>query len=335
LRGADLRFANLHRLPLAELRGGLPAEIWFSATEEQREAAAIHLEGANLSRAHLEGAILRSAHLEGTNLSYVHLEGATLRAAHLESATIIFHNKDHENLMEQPSVRILPTADLRYASLNSATALDDIILGNKESGSVRLADVQWDSVNLTVVNWERVNTLGDECEAQQSQTPDGQVKDKTTRLNEYRTAVRAYRQLSSVLRAQGLHEEANRFAYHAQVLHRNVLRRQSKFWQYIGWWLLDLLAGYGYRLGRTINTYLIVIFIFMGIYLLNSLYATPHLTWDEALVLSLSSFHGRGFFNPGMTLGDSYARIAVAEAVVGLIIEISFIAAFTQRFFGK
>src|SRR6266566_3870317 len=35
LRGADLRNADLRRLPLAELRGGLPAEIWFNATEVQ------------------------------------------------------------------------------------------------------------------------------------------------------------------------------------------------------------------------------------------------------------------------------------------------------------
>jgi len=34
-------------------------------------------------------------------------------------------------------------------------------------------------------------------------------------------------------------------------------------------------------------------------------------------------------------LGDPYARISAAEAVVGLLIELSFIATFTQRYFGK
>jgi len=56
---------------------------------------------------------------------------------------------------------------------------------------------------------------------------------------------------------------------------------------------------------------------------------------DEALVLSVSSFHGRGFFSQNITLGDAYAQIAALEAVVGLLIEISFIATFTQRFLGK
>jgi len=49
----------------------------------------------------------------------------------------------------------------------------------------------------------------------------------------------------------------------------------------------------------------------------------------------VSSFHGRGFFSQNITLGDTYARLAATEAVIGLVIEISFIATFTQRFFGK
>jgi hypothetical protein len=54
-----------------------------------------------------------------------------------------------------------------------------------------------------------------------------------------------------------------------------------------------------------------------------------------ALVLSVSSFHGRGFFQPVQSLGDPGAIIAAIEAVFGLLIEISFIATFTQRFFGR
>jgi len=56
---------------------------------------------------------------------------------------------------------------------------------------------------------------------------------------------------------------------------------------------------------------------------------------QEALVLSVSSFHGRGFFSQEISLGDTYARLAAVEAVIGLMIEISLIATFTQRFFGK
>lgn len=68
LRGADLRQANLRGLPLARIRGGLTRGEWSKATREQRDAAGIHLEGADLTEAHLEGAILRGAHMRSTKL---------------------------------------------------------------------------------------------------------------------------------------------------------------------------------------------------------------------------------------------------------------------------
>jgi hypothetical protein len=73
----------------------------------------------------------------------------------------------------------------------------------------------------------------------------------------------------------------------------------------------------------------------MGLYLYVAQGAALHLSWDEALVLSVSSFHGRGFLLQGVTLGDAFVRLAVLEAVLGLLIEVSFIATFTQRFFGR
>ncbi len=58
----------------------------------------------------------------------------------------------------------------------------------------------------------------------------------------------------------------------------------------------------------------------------------------DAFVYSLTSFHGRGFF-PGLetkpSLHDPLVMLAAIEAVIGLLIEISFIATFTQRFCGK
>jgi hypothetical protein len=54
----------------------------------------------------------------------------------------------------------------------------------------------------------------------------------------------------------------------------------------------------------------------------------------EAAVFSLTSFHGRGFFPGGLSLDDPVTVLAALEAVIGLFIEISFIATFTQRCFG-
>ena len=49
-------------------------------------------------------------------------------------------------------------------------------------------------------------------------------------------------------------------------------------------------------------------------------------SWDEALVLSISSFHGRGFFTSGISLGDTLARLAAGEAITqaGLVFSVSF-----------
>jgi len=151
----------------------------------------------------------------------------------------------------------------------------------------------------------------------------------------YEGAVRANRQLATVLRDQGLNEVADRFAYRAQVLQREVWRQQHRYLKYVGSWLLWLLAGHGYRPLRSILWYLAIIIGFALTY-----YTFGHLSlWPpDAFVYSLTSFHGRGFF-PGLegkpSLHDPLIMFAAFEAVIGLFIEISFIATFTQRYFGK
>ena len=47
------------------------------------------------------------------------------------------------------------------------------------------------------------------------------------------------------------------------------------------------------------------------------------------------TYHGRGFLPGPFALGDPVTALAALEAVVGIFIEISFIATFTQRFFGR
>lgn len=320
LRGANLRFVDLSRVPLTQVRGGLNTTEWMSGTREQREAAAIHLEGANLSRADLRWAILRSAHLEGTNLTYVHLEGASLLATHLEG------NRE-----------IPAAADLRNATFNEDTVLEEAIFGNKEYGFVQLADIKWNNANLALVNWEQVTVLGDEREACRDWTQDRQKKDKLRRLHELKRAIRANRQLSLILQIQGLSEEAAYFAYHAHLLKRIILRFQGiRFLgQYLFSLFLDLLAGYGYKPGRTLLWYITTVSGFAWAYYFSSNLSKHPLTLVASLIFSITAFHGRGFLPGGFGYGDLTTIIAAIEAVAGLLIELSFIATFTQRFFGK
>jgi hypothetical protein len=335
---------------------------------------ALHLEGAYLGQAHLKGACLNEAHLERAELNFAHLEYAKLSFAHLEGAILSFAHLEYAHLwgthleyayllgthLERADLTRthLERADLTrthldgakmlWAFLDSATVLDNVVLGDEKLGYVSLVDVRCGDANLAVVEWTRTTRgflrirrridaieLGDEREARNAKDKDGKAKDKATRLQDYKDAVRANRQLATVLRQQGLNEDADRFGYKAQRLQREVLRRQRRYGAALGSWLLDMIAGYGYRPMRSLIAYIIIILAFAAAFLVNAQFAAPHLTWDEALVLSISSFHGRGFFNNSISLGDTLARLAAGEAIIGLLIEITFIATFTQRFFAR
>jgi hypothetical protein len=54
----------------------------------------------------------------------------------------------------------------------------------------------------------------------------------------------------------------------------------------------------------------------------------------EALILSVNSFHRCSFFQQVKSLGDQVAILAAIETASGLLIEVSFVSTFTQRFFG-
>jgi hypothetical protein len=189
--------------------------------------------------------------------------------------------------------------------------------------------------NLAVADWSQVKLLDDEYQARLKRNPNGEVKLNSWKLIEYKRAVRANRQHAMVLRAQGLNEEADHFAYRAQRLQLVVSRMQRKYGRYLFSGFLNLLAGYGYRPLRSLIWYLVTIFVFAMAY-----FTFGHLSlWPpDAFVYSLTSFHGRGFF-PGLegkhSLHDPLIMLAAFEATVGLFIEISFIATFTQRFFGR
>ena len=367
LRAADLRQVNLRNLPLARMRGGLTREEWQLATLEQRDMAGAHFEGADLSEAHLEGATLEGVYLERAtmrrvymrevNLFRAYLSNTYLRGAHLEQANLKGTRLEGAYLFEAH----LEGADLRNAFFDSATNLERITLGEKKFGFARLADVHWGDVNLSVVNWARMKRLGDEYRARQREIERGTrtVRDKGRRLEDYSAAVRANRQLANTMRAQGMNEEAVRFAYRAQALQRKVLWQQvmwgrvealppdmvpgrlqlalqelwlrvRKFGGYIFSCFLDILAGYGYKPGRSVLIYLLMILGFATCY-----YFVGHLSPSEALIFSVTSFHGRGFLPGPFALGSPVTGLAALEAVVGLFIEISFIATFTQRFLGR
>jgi len=339
LRGADLRRANLRNLPLAGMIGDVSWEEREDLTQGERTMAALlleqadlkgaHLEHARLAYAHMEKADLRDAHLEGANLSGVDLEGAYLRGTHLEGADLFNTHLDETFLWQ---------AHLEGARLNGThlegARLNNLILCDEKRIGPWMADVRWSDASLAVVNWSQMKMLGEENQARQK-LRDGKPKDAATRLNEYERAVRANRQLATALSAQGLNEDAAHFAYRAQKLHRIVLRRRKKIGQYLFSGFLYMLAGYGYRPGRSVIAYLLVIGLFATTYALLGQTMHPSFSPLAALVFSVTSFHGRGFFPGGIPLDNPITVLAALEAILGLIIEISFIATFTSRYFAR
>ena len=334
LEGADLDYAHLEGADLvnshleganlfeAHLEGAnltgahLEQANLMSAHLEQANLSA-HLEKANLKSAHLEKADLRSAHLEGAIPTNARLEGAILTGAHLEGADLFNSHLEGAILFEAN----LEGAYLSEAFFDSATNLEKIVLSNMKYGTASLCDIHWGDVNVAVVDWSTISMLGDENNPHWLHS----------HIDQYERAARAYRQLSVVLRNQGLNDHAARFAYRAQIMQRKVFWRQRKYLQYLGSLFLDLLSGYGYKVVRSFIAYALVIGVFATIYHLLG----THPAWNESIVISMTAFHGRGFFPEQFHPGDPQALAAAIEALVGLLIEITLIVTLTQRFFGK
>ena len=227
-------------------------------------------------------------------------------------------------------------ASLRCAFLDVGTDFDDVKLEDERLGCVWLADIHWGGANYSRAGWAKIKMLGDEIEARRSTRWDGKEKNDYEILNFYHWAVRANRQVTAALQAQGLNEEAARFAYRAQVLQRKVAWIEKKTSQFLFLVFLGLFAGYGYKLWRSFVTYILVIGLFALTYFLMGPKAGVSLSPLESVVFSMTSFHGRGFFPGGdIRLSNPIVVLAAIEAFVGLVVEVTVIATLSHRIFKK
>lgn len=284
---------------------------------EVLDAFALHRE----TTLHLEGAILTDAHLEGAILIGARLEGAILYRAYLKGA------------------------DLREASFDTASYLNEAHLDRAV-----LDRVSFDGANLAAVDWSEVQRLGDELDADRAAGRHAATARplRERRGGDYRAAGRAYRSLSLALRAQGLAADATRFHYRAQLMDRKALfwaasdhlsaRRVVAATRTGGHWLaslaLGVFAGYGDYIGRLFLTYALVICGFAALFFKVS---DQSVTWAHALdmlTLSITAFHGRGLLLPHVAVTEGMAWLAGGEAVLGLLIEVLFVAAFVRRVTG-
>jgi uncharacterized protein YjbI with pentapeptide repeats len=340
----DLREARLYR---ANLQGAVLVfanlEGAFLSSANLRSAALVlaNLERANLTSADLHGAILNLANLQGADLTGANLQNASLGDANLQGAAL--HDAN------------LSGADLRRAMLNHVTGIERATVGKGPEDSIRVADILWGGANLSVVNnqdgvpWSGVEFLKDELVDEQD---DGFTAERANQ--QLTTAVRAYRQLATALRAQGLADEADRFAYRAQELRLRRAWREVKAGHWkdrlrqigpaMGLGALWGLAGFGYRPARPLRWW--VAGVVAGTL---AFYAVDHpmcACWPlgvpngegvwAAFIASINALHGRGvFFTDTGAPTLAQGGVASVLAVFGLVIEATLIATFTQRFFGR
>lgn len=290
------------------------------------------LVGANLAGADLRIAQLRGANLWGANLSHANLAEAVLSNSTLYEADLTCANLQRADMRGADMLSAtLVGANLKFIWVDAGTIFADV----KLDASTEVGGVAWNNVQLTQVDWSQIPTLGDELAIATS-------KNRRDRIAKYRDVAQAYHGLAVALRVQGMLETASLFRLREQRFLRKALLLEFHLPSWIGSLLLDWVAGYGERPARAFRTYAITVSMFAaGYYVLtNWSQARPdvrdaRLRWYEALVLSLSAFHGRGFFPQSLSLGDPVAVLAAIEAVIGLFIELIFIATFSRRFFGN
>jgi uncharacterized protein YjbI with pentapeptide repeats len=337
LSGANLSEVNLNRANLSGV--DLLMANLSSATLRETNLNKTYLGGVNLAEAILYKADLTEAYLGGANLTRVTLRNANLSRVTLSEANLTGSHLQDANLSEATLREanltgiilrdaILNGVDLTRSLMDSETVLDGI----KIDTHTKVFGVRWNGAPLDSIKWDQASLLGDE-----PTTEELAVKTANERVTAYRNAARAYHGLSVALRGQGLADVASKYRLRELVMERKALRYDRN----IGGWILNMilgvLAGYGEKPGRIFISYLVVVLSFATAYFgVTHLVETglSRLTWDESLVLSLTSFHGRGFFPGFLSLGDWVSRIAALEAVIGLFIELILIATFSRRFLG-
>jgi uncharacterized protein YjbI with pentapeptide repeats len=296
----------------------------------------VNFSGANLTLANLSGAFVGgdNVNISGANLALANLSGAFVGGddANFSGADFTGANLSGALLLGKFS-----GVTMVQVRMDAAT-----ILGSSDDpGSVqldattRLLDVAWNGAILVNVAWEQVPRLGDEADIKAATS-------RKERVQALRNAARAYRGLAKALQAQGVTIPALKYRIREQQLERRAQLYSFAIGPWLFSWLLNIVSGYGDKPGRALACYLAVVGTFMAAYwaMTNQVFGfiqsqSAHLKWYEALVLSISSFHGRGFFPSMLSLGDPIALVAAAEAIIGLFIELVFIATFTQRFFAR
>jgi len=354
LTGAHLERTDLRN---AHLEGAILAGAHLDGADLRNA----HLDGAHLERARLAGAHLEGARLDGAFLMDAHLDGAHLERARLAGADLREARLDGAHLIGAH----LKGANFILTSFDKTSRLNEAYLNH-----VILDQVIFDNTNLTGVAWRDVRTLGDELRANSQDEYRAAARAyralSVALRNQGITDAARFHYQSEVMERKALFQETKGYLFS-----RSFYRAPLPFARWLVSWVLGKFMGYGDYIWRLFLTYVGVVFTFAAIYL-GIAYQPPKkhpltaIPWPHALaaiswvrdllsfwfvrfpaaihmstpshlldmlVFSVTAFHGRGLQqlqNPS----EVVIWWAGLEAVLGLLIEALFVAAFARRVTG-
>ncbi len=307
----------------------------------------VHLTEGDLSGARLGDATFDGAQLERAQLASVNLKYATFKQANLIGATLESASAEKADLSR---------ADVRRANLNGIsfsgrTALDELTFDAR----TRFGDTHWDGVSLGRVDWRQARRLGDEeylqirlRELDEKYTPAIQKADSWAerrslahkrfeeRIQLNRDVARVYHILRLALEQQRIIKPASMYRIRELQIQRRIMRMHNRWLSWLFSLSLNLVAGYGERPQWAFFWYLGIVSAFALIDTAIAHFTGPRsFSVIDFLAFSLASFHGRGFFPASSTeipIQSAITRLAELEAVIGLYLELTFIASFTKRF---
>ncbi len=360
---------------IIQRRGWTGKEDFPEKGTEQIDFRSINCTGVNLSSTkdtllRIRGACFTEANLDGVNFSgsevtWADFSGATMKRALLRETNFSATNFTSTNLESSDLFSAIlnganfTQANLANVNLQQARINQDTCFLYTTTTLTKVAEMRWNNAPMNLSGWLYESgydpldvkfpvpstskilrkdkwRLGDQDELYFRSLSSGK-----RRAHALRQVSRAYAALAATLRNQNYSTASSEYRLRALQLERRALQAEGAILSRALLKMLDMISGHGEKPGRILLSYLFIVVGFLLLYLgidtqweYTRIISNPSQILD-ALVYSLTSFHGRGFFPGGSTLTahDPQIVLAAIEAVVGLFIEITLIATITRRFF--
>lgn len=354
-RAVPLVLSNLH------LEGAILSNVRL----EKARLPGVHLEGANLWKAHLQEADLWKAHLQKADLRGARLQGVNFVEAHLQEADLTGTMLDRESSLDG--------AYLNQATLDRV-AFDNIDLSGVKWGEVReLGNELWakrrprrSPVELWTRKGVRIDSQTLYRREQYGMAARTYRALSLALRNQGINDAARFRYRSEVMERKVIWYE---MVASLRSWHFYRAARPGAVWSIS--WALGFFTGYGHYISRLFGTYVGVLVAFAAIYLGVTYqpargHPLPALPWShipaaiswirdvlsfcivrvpaavhastpshlfDVLIFSVTAFHGRGL-QQMQNLSEVVIWWAGVEAVLGLLIEALFVAAFARRVTG-